>query len=296
MKYIKKLFGGISITWKRLLIFAVLAGVIPGLLLCIPFLENTSFTDNGSSFEWWIFFAIIIITSCKKPLEAASKTFVFFLISQPLIYLVQVPFCWLHWGIFTYYPPWFVYTLLTFPGAFLGWYVTKRRWYSLLILSPMLLLLASTAMGYLHTTVNLFPRHLLTVIFCAVQMLVLVIGIFEDKKLRIAGCIISAAMLTAFFFVNVYGKPYAVSNIYGMEIDPDVTYTGESSNESIVKVGPLEYGDRKGLQAEFYKKGSAEITLTGDDGSVIIYEASYGDNYSIDFRLIEQIPAKQPPD
>ena len=28
-------------------------------------------------------------------------------------------------------------TLLTFPGAFLGWFVTKKKWYSLLILLPM---------------------------------------------------------------------------------------------------------------------------------------------------------------
>ena len=78
MKYIKKLFGGIDLTWKKLLIFSVTAGIIPGILLSIPALKDTSFTDNGSSYEWWVFFAIIIISNCKKPLEAACKTFVFF--------------------------------------------------------------------------------------------------------------------------------------------------------------------------------------------------------------------------
>ena len=33
MKYIKKLFGGIDLTWKKLLIFSVTAGIIPGILI-----------------------------------------------------------------------------------------------------------------------------------------------------------------------------------------------------------------------------------------------------------------------
>ncbi|MCR4889383.1 MAG: hypothetical protein K5979_09445 [Ruminococcus sp.] len=292
MKYIKKLFGGIDLTWKKLLIFSVAAGIIPGILLVIPAIEDTSFTDNGSSYEWWIFFAIIIISNCKKPLEASCKTFVFFLISQPLIYLVQVPFCWLHWGIFTYYPPWFIQTLLTFPGAFLGWYAKKDKWYSLLILSPMLFLLAFTGMSYLHGTLAEPPRHILTVIFCAVQMFVLLFGLFENKKLIIAGCIISAGMLTAGFFMNCWHKPHYISNIYGYEINPDMHYTGESSNEDIVKVAPCEYGDPNELQAEFYKKGSATITLTGDDGSVIVYKATLSDDSKISFDLVKKTEAE----
>ena len=297
MKYIKKLFGGIDMTWKRLLIFSVAAGVIPGILLCIPILEDTSFTDNGATFEWWILFAIIIITNCKKPLEAACKTFVFFLISQPLIYLVQVPFCWLHWGIFSYYPPWFLWTLLTFPGACLGWFVTKKKWYSLLILSPMLALHALTGMGYLHGTVYQFPRHLLTVIFCAAVMYVLVLAIFEDKKLIIAGSILNTVLLGAFFFTTVYRQPLAVSNINPRdqyaELDPDMNYTAVSSDESVVRLHYEEKDYPHGWQAEFYKRGTAQLTFTGNDGSRIIYDVTFGDNYYIDFSLKERTPAPQ---
>ncbi|MBO7396014.1 MAG: hypothetical protein J6U16_07855 [Ruminococcus sp.] len=293
MTYTKKLFGGIDMTWKRLLILSVAAGVISGGLLCIPFLEDTSFTDNGASYEWWIFLAIIIITNCKKPLEAACKTFVFFLISQPLIYLVQVPFCWLHWGIFSYYPPWFLQTLLTFPGAFLGWFVTKKKWYSLLILSPMLALLALTGMGYLHGVLYQPPWHLLTVIFCAAVMFVLVFGIFEDKKLRAAGCILNVALLGVFFFMSVYGQPHAVSNICpkadsDAALDPNVNYTAVSSDEDVVRLHYEEKGIPQGWQAEFYKRGTAQLTFTGDDGSVLVYDVSFGDNFDINFKLAEK--------
>lgn len=292
MTYIKKLFGGIDMTWKRLLILSVTAGVISGGLLCIPFLEDTSFTDNGASYEWWIFLAIIIITNCKKPLEAACKTFVFFLISQPLIYLVQVPFCWLHWDIFTYYPPWFMQTLLTFPGAFLGWFVTKKKWYSLLILLPMTALLALTCMSYLHGMLYQPPRHLLTVLFCAAVMFVLVLGIFEDKKLIAAGCIINAVLLGLFFFTGVYGQPHAVTNICPRdpdgELDPNVNYTAVSSNEDVVRLHYEEKGLSQGWQAEFYKRGTAQLTFTGDDGSVIVYDVSFGDNFDIRFNVAEK--------
>lgn len=293
MKYIKKLFGGIEMTWKRVLILSVVTGVISGALLCVPFLEDTSLTDNGASYEWWIFFAIFIITNCKKPLEAACKTFIFFLISQPLIYLVQVPFCWLHWGIFAYYPPWFIQTLLTFPGAFLGWFVTKKKWYSLLILSPMLALLAVTGMSYLHGVLYQPPWHLLTVIFCIAVMYVLVLGIFENKKLIIAGCVINTALLAAFFFTDVYGQPYATSNIaprYGPDagLDPNVSYTAESSNEDIVRLHYEEKDYPRGWQAEFYKRGTAQVTFTGDDGSKLVYDATFGDDHYINFELIEK--------
>lgn len=288
MKYIKKLFGGIDLTWKKLLIFSVTAGIIPGILLSIPALKDTSFTDNGSSYEWWVFFAIIIISNCKKPLEAACKTFVFFLITQPLIYLVQVPFCWLHWGIFSYYPPWFFQTLLTFPGAFLGWYVKKGKWYSLLILLPMLWLLSETAMAYLHDLLYMPPRHLLTTIFCAVQIFVLVIAFFEDKKLCIAGCILGAGLLTFCFFMNIYHQPMGSINVYGEEIDPDMHYTAESSDESIVRITEDELVQPNGMQAEFYHKGSAEVTFTADDGTVLVYKAWLGDDYDMGLEFVEK--------
>lgn len=288
MKYIKKLFGGIGLSWLKLLIFAVVSGVYTGGVLIVLPLADTSFTDIGASFEWWILFAIIIISNCQKPLEAAAKTFVFFLISQPLVYLVQVPFSWLHWGLFGYYPTWFLWTLLTFPMAFVGWFVKKGKWYSLLILSPMLILLAVTGMSYLHETLYLFPRHLLTVIFCIVQIFLLVFAFFDDKKLRIAGCAVGAAFIAVFFFTNVYHKPYVITNISGFEIDPDTKYTVSVADENILKVVSDDFGDPNAMQAEFYSIGSTEMTLTDEKGNVLVYEAALGKNYKVTFELKEK--------
>ena len=125
-KILKKLFGGLNITWPKLIIFSIIMGIYTALMaMCVP--DGNSFHDIAVTPEWWVLPAIIIIVNSKKPLEAALKTFVFFLISQPIVYLIQVPFSQLGWGLFNYYPFWFNITIATFPGAFIGWFIKKRQ-------------------------------------------------------------------------------------------------------------------------------------------------------------------------
>ena len=121
-----KIFGGIKLTWKRLILLAVISGIITGLIaLLIP--DGNSIHQIAVTFEAWIVLAIIVIVNCDKPLDAALKTFVYFLISQPLVYLIQVPFNRLGFGLFNYYwPYWFIWTVATLPGGFIAWYIKKE--------------------------------------------------------------------------------------------------------------------------------------------------------------------------
>ncbi|MBQ2433139.1 MAG: hypothetical protein II266_01800, partial [Clostridia bacterium] len=135
-RFTDKLFGGLNMSWPVVIIFAVATAVVTAVFLIVPVFQNTSFIRMGETMEAWVLFAIIIMSNCKKPLESALKTFVFFLISQPLIYLLQVPFSEMGFGLFMYYKYWAIWTVLTFPMAFVGWFITKRNWLSLLILSP----------------------------------------------------------------------------------------------------------------------------------------------------------------
>ncbi len=112
-------------TYKKVILFAVGVAIFSAAMLVIPFTIHTSLSNVGTYLESWILFALIIIMNCKKPLEAGLKTFLFFLISQPLIYLLQVPFSSLGWQIFMFYPQWFYITLATFPGAMIAFYVKK---------------------------------------------------------------------------------------------------------------------------------------------------------------------------
>ena len=75
----KKLFGGLNITWGRLILFAVICGVYTGVMAMLPITRDTSFRDISTTFECWILFAIIIIVNSKSPLDSVLKVFVFFL-------------------------------------------------------------------------------------------------------------------------------------------------------------------------------------------------------------------------
>ena len=185
MKLLKKLFGGLNITWPKLILFAVICGVYTGVVAMIPALRDTSFQDISITFECWVLFAIILIVNAKSPLDSALKVFVFFLISQPLVYLVQAPFHEMGFELFKYYPPWFMWTLLTFPMAFVGYYMRKEKWWSLLILVPMLFFVGYHYMNFFGEAVHFFPQHLLSALFCAATMIIYPLFIFGDKRLRL---------------------------------------------------------------------------------------------------------------
>ena len=162
----KKIFGGIDLTWKKLIVFAIITGVYTALMALIPITKDTSFRDIAIQFEWWILFGVIIISNSKSPLDSALKCFIFFLISQPLVFLIQVPFSYLGWNIFVYYKHWFLWTLLCFPMGFIGYYIKKNNIFSVIILLPMLVFLAYIGLGYLSSTIYSFPHHLLSFIAC----------------------------------------------------------------------------------------------------------------------------------
>ena len=195
MEKIKKLFGGIDLNWKKLIIFAIIAGVYTAVMAILPIAKDTSFADITISFEVWILFGIFIIMNSKTAKDSAFKCFIFFLISQPLVYLLQVPFSSLGWSLFGYYTYWFIWTILCLPMGFIGWYMKKDKWWGLLILTPMLIFLGMHYSGFLGQTIYDFPHHLLSTLFCLITILIYPICIFSNKKIKIAGIIISVLII-----------------------------------------------------------------------------------------------------
>lgn len=52
----KKIFGGINLTWIMVIISAVVIGISVGLLNSVPALRDTTITDIATYFDFWIFF------------------------------------------------------------------------------------------------------------------------------------------------------------------------------------------------------------------------------------------------
>ncbi len=210
-KALHKIFGGLNMTWPKVIIFAVAAGVYTAMMaLWVP--ASCSFHDIAVTPEAWIPLALIIMMNCKSPLESGLKTLVFFLISQPLVYLFQVPFSEMGWDLFGYYRYWFYVTLCTLPAAFIGWYVKKNNLLAALILSPMLVYLVLQGMSYVLTLRHEFPHHLISAIFCFGIIPVLVFGLFSDKKPILLSFGISIAALITVFVLKWNG-PAPVSVI-----------------------------------------------------------------------------------
>jgi len=112
-------------SWIKLIVFAVAIAVLTGVIMLLPFMDENAFRDIGVGYAMWIIFAIMIVGKCDSAVEAGLKCIVFFLISQPLIYLVQQPFVDINL-IQTYYKPWFIQTLFTLPGGMIAYQIKRE--------------------------------------------------------------------------------------------------------------------------------------------------------------------------
>lgn len=271
-----KLYGGIPMSWPVVILSAVGVALLTAVFLVAPVFQNTSFERMGVYLEAWIFFAMIIMANCKKPLESACKTFVFFLISQPLSYLLQVPFSWQGWGLFRYYGYWFVLTVLTFPAAFIGWYITKKNWLSLLILAPVLVYLGITAYQSGLHCIHHFPYLLITLLFCLLQIVLYGIAFLPGVKKLIGFAVavlaaVALALTSRTLEVNAAnflpGDPILTeSAAIVMQEDPNLVVTIErTGQDSMVRVQAKRYGDADFTIADGDREYRYTVSVYEDD-------------------------------
>lgn len=261
MEKLKKYFGEYDMTWKKVIIFAIITAIVCAGLNCIPALDDTSFQDIAISFECWILFAVFIIMNCDKWWEASLKTFVFFLISQPLIYLLEVPFKAAGWSLFQYYGHWFILTVLTLPGAAIAFLVKKKNWLSVAVLSVATGFLAYMAQDYFYAALARFPHHLLSSIFCLALAIFLVLVLFDEKKHKLAALAIIFVILigTAIFFKPVTKQCISLG-------EGEWSYTID--DESVISVEMSE-DNTATLHAE--GEGSTILSFENSDGTIEEY-------------------------
>jgi hypothetical protein len=197
-------------SWPVVIIFAVVSGLYTAIVAAkVP--EGNSLHDISVFFEAWILLALLVILNCKKPLEAALKVFVFFLISQPLVYLFQILFFHAPWSLLGYYPFWFKITLLTLPGGFVAWFAKKKAWWAGLIMACSNALLALMFVSYYNYLQSNFPNHLLSAIYCVLMMIVSIVFILKDNIAKIICFAITAALLAACFIISNKGEEYTIT-------------------------------------------------------------------------------------
>ena len=277
MEKIRKIFGEINLTWPKIIIMAIIAGIYTAVMAMLPAAHDTSFSDLAVTFEVWIFFGIFIIMNSKSNLDSMLKCFVFFLISQPLIYLVQDVVNGSN--LFnTYYRFWIGWTVACIPMGFLGYYMKKDKWWGLLILIPMMLFLGLQLGTYLSQTMFSFPRHILTVIFCVASLIIYPLVIFEDKKIRTVGLAIDILIIIAMFAWCIIKPPVYSTDILssGNNYQFDGTYKAYLSDSKYgdlsLKKETLSDGDFWTVHAELKRAGKTEFILESPEGEKIVFD------------------------
>lgn len=278
MQNLKKLFGGMNLSWPKIVIFAIAAGVYTALMSMLPQVADTSLHTITVSFEVWVLFGIIIIMNAKTNMDSALKCFVFFLISQPLVYLLQVPFNSMGWGLFQYYRRWFIWTILCLPMGYIGYYIKKDKWWGYIILLPMILLTASSYRNYLSDFTFCYPYYILICVFCAAAMLIYPNVLFQDKKIKTAGTVISAVLIiviTVITFIHPLRYPAdLLSTVDGKDITNEYQVSLADDKYGDVSIEYIEGIDSYMVHADFKKKGQTELVINTPDGTTKRYDLS----------------------
>ena len=273
----KKIFGGINLTWPKVIIMAIIVGIYTAIMAMLPIAKDTSFSDLTVTFEVWILFGIFIIMNSKSAKDSALKCFVFFLISQPLVYIVQDVINQSNL-FFTYYRFWVIWTIACIPMGFIGYYMKKDKWWGLLILLPMLLFTGEECAGYLSKTMFSFPRHLLTTIFCISTLIIYPLAIFNNKKIKTVGVVISGLLIILIVLVCIIKPPIYSTNILsnGEKYQFDDSYKVYFVDK---KFGELSIKYEQGIEdwmvhAEFKRAGKTEFVLESPDGKKTVFDIS----------------------
>ena len=208
MALLHKLFGGLKMSWPATVLFALGAGLYTAVMNSIPLTEGTSFRDIAVSYEWWVVFAFIIASNCKKGWESALKTFVFFLISQPLIFGVEVLLGTLSADMAWYYYStiWGPITLLTLPGGFIAHLITRQDALGCIILGLGCAIDCLMGVSYTLRMLSNPPYHLLTAVCCFVAAVVMCYCIQHDNKRRAASLLIALGVTVVFVALVVAGE------------------------------------------------------------------------------------------
>ena len=129
-------------------------------------------------------FAVLIVSNCKNTKEAGLKCLVFFLIRQPIIYLIELPMLGWDKAMYYYLRIWLPITLLTLPGGAIAFYAKKQNALGAVVLSIGNTVVALLGVSYFQKLCHSFPRHLLTVVSCAAIIAVLLMGMQQKWKTR----------------------------------------------------------------------------------------------------------------
>ena len=241
---------------------------------------------NLKQYDSAVLFSVAGHVNSREDIDSALKCFVFFLISQPLVYLIQVPFNTYGWGIFTYYRYWFIWTLLCFPMGYIGYYMKKGKWWGYLILLPMIVLTGYSYQTYFSDFLFNIPRYILICLFCACMMIMYPVMIFEDRNIKTVGAVIGGIAVITLTVIGLMNPPVYSTEILVNSEDHvfDDTYQVTLADETYgnVKIIYIDSVEDYFVHADLKKAGKTVLVLESPSGEKKEFDLSIEkDTYEI---------------
>ena len=169
-------------------------------------------------------------------------------------------------------------TLLTFPGAYVGWFIKKDKWYSGVILAVMTVLLALTGVSYVRSFSDSFPNHLISTIYCFALIPVLIFTIFKDRWPRIISSAITVVAIVVVLILPAQNDSFDIQTNLVFE-DNNIVFVGEprviNSDQSDVTLRATDIGYFVRVLGE---KGSIYSFSIEDDERTYEFEYYYDDD------------------
>ena len=177
--------------------------------------------------------------------------------------------------------------LLTMPMGYIGYYMRKEKWWSILILTPILVMLGYHYYGFLSETLSFFPNHLLSMLFCLVTLLLYPLVIFKNKKIKISSLVVSILIIILSTIIVItrgnttYNTTILVSQgTTGIVFDDTYQVSLKDSSYGKVYIVYEKNIEDYMVNAEFKKTGTTEFTITSPEGQtntfkLTIYRTSY---------------------
>lgn len=287
MEKLRELFYEKNITWKKLIIYSVVIAIISALCIRLPFIKDTSISDISVTFDLWIIFALIIILNSKNVKDAILKTFVFFLISQPLIYLFEslydclfnnmgfIETFKLYINNYYIHGPWLLLTFLVIPGSYIAYLIKKDN-----IISSLVLSVASSYYCYIFVSYLFSQYHYLSAIFCLLMVIILPLILFKNKKNKLICYLVNiiAIIVTIIICINNNKTPIVSNELIDFDyeikevsiLDEDVVSYQIDDKTLDVKSG-IKVGETKLIVTDINDNiYEYNVILNHDEFSVIL--------------------------
>ena len=179
--------------------------------------------------------------------------------------------------------------------GYIGYYIKKDNILSVIILLPVLILLAITGIGFFNSTLQNFPHHLLSGIFCFSAIILIILGVLNKKK----NIIISFAIIITFVIEYVlisngilfdkYKKYEAYGDLekYGITLSDQYYISGFFSTEQ----GTAEITEKDGkyvLKLTGIKNAIYKFGISNEDDKQLRFEYHFDDSEKLVLEKVEE--------